>query len=324
MDSAFNYATAPFIVTAAILILILIIFLLIRKSADSKSKITSEFVDHLKIMSGAQYREFENHIKAKTESPIDKWNTYWGTLVKKAGIVESYKYTNEQIGQLLFLGSVIFYTLVSIIFSNYGIGLVPIFSFFLLSIQILEVKAEKRQSVFDEQIPAFLSLLKSNIQAGETPERALMSAIDETDAPLYDELKTAKALIEIGSFQSALSQLRMNTSSEVLKFLCGCIELSASVGANLEDQIDVIEEMLDSNRRLKRKLKVAIAQSKPLLILSSVMVPFLFIYTYLANEQMRSFWFKEPISWVAFILAMGIYGGGTLFVKFMIKKTGEF
>ena len=68
----------------------------------------------------------------------------------------------------------------------------------------IEVKAEKRQSVFDEQIPAFLSLLKSNIQAGETPERALMSAIDETDAPLYDELKTAKALIEIGSFQSAL------------------------------------------------------------------------------------------------------------------------
>ena len=29
MDSAFNYATAPFIVTAAILILILIIFLLL-------------------------------------------------------------------------------------------------------------------------------------------------------------------------------------------------------------------------------------------------------------------------------------------------------
>ena len=54
------------------------------------------------------------------------------------------------------------------------------------------------------------------------------------------------------------------------------------------------------------------------------MVPFLFIYTYLANEQMRSFWFKEPISWIAFILVMVIYGGGTLFVKYMIKKTGEF
>ena len=324
MESAFNYSTAPFIVTAAVIILILIIFLIIRRSINSKNKITSEFMEHLKVMSGSQYRNFEKNLQSKSSSPIDKWNNYWGNMIKKAGIVESYKYTNQQIGQLLILGVIIFYTLVSLIFNNYGIGLVPIFSFFLLAIQILEAKAEQRQAVFDEQIPAFLSLLKSNIQAGETPERALIGAIDETDSPLYDELKTAKALIEIGSFQTALTQLRVNTSSEVLKFLCGCIELSASVGANLEEQIDVIEEMLDSNRRLKRKLKVAIAQSKPLLILSSVMVPFLFIYTYLANEQMRSFWFKEPISWIAFILVMVIYGGGTLFVKYMIKKTGEF
>ena len=53
-------------------------------------------------------------------------------------------------------------------------------------------------------MPIFLSVFKANIRAGETAIRALSNAIDETDSPLYDELKPARALIDVGSFQSAI------------------------------------------------------------------------------------------------------------------------
>ena len=190
--------------------------------------------------------------------------------------------------------------------------------------QFLEGKIEKVQAVYDEQVPAFLSLLKSNIQAGEQPGPALLNAINDTDAPLRNELESAGKLIELGSITQALQELRSHTSNEVLKFLCGCIEISADVGANLEEQIETIEDMLESNRILKRKLQTAVAQNKPLAILSAVLIPGMFIFTYLSQQQMRDYWFKVPISWLMFALVILIYLGGTFATKRIIKKVAEF
>ena len=82
--------------------------------------------------------------------------------------------------------------------------------------------------------------------------------------------------------------------------------------------------MLESNRILKRKLQTAVAQNKPLAILSAVLIPGMFIFTYLSQQQMRDYWFKVPISWLMFALVILIYLGGTFATKRIIKKVAEF
>lgn len=315
----FNYANAPLIVTIIMLITILGTFLFIKRNRNSKNRITEQFMEQLDVMSG---KEVSSSKKAKLDIG-KKWNDIWGNSLKKAGWI-SKDIDNQRVGFLVASITGIFYLLVTLISRNIGIALMPIIAVYMFLYLFLEKAIEDREEIFNEQVPIFLSVFKANIRAGETAIRALSNAIDETDSPLYDELKPARALIDVGSFQSAIEKLRRDTESEALRFLCGCIELSTVVGANLEHQVEIIEEMLDSNRQLKRKLKVAISKNTPLVILSAILIPAVFLFTYIFNEQTRAFWFKTPLSWVAFVLTMGIYLGGVFLAKKVTKKTGKF
>lgn len=318
LKSFINMETLPIFISVGVIVILMITFLYIRRMILNKNKITDDFIEQVNFGIGTGTDVFQ----IKHNDPFAKWNDYWGKNFKKAGMF--LKKSNAQIGFSLFVLLFSVYLLCVIVFQNFGIGLVPIVSFLMFLTQFLEGKIEKVQAVYDEQVPAFLSLLKSNIQAGEQPGPALLNAINDTDAPLRNELESAGKLIELGSITQALQELRGHTSNEVLKFLCGCIEISADVGANLEEQIETIEDMLESNRILKRKLQTAVAQNKPLAILSAVLIPGMFIFTYLSQQQMRDYWFKVPISWLMFALVILIYLGGTFATKRIIKKVAEF
>lgn len=318
----FSYQYAPLIITAIILLIILSIVLAYIKTKESKERITQDFIEKLKVVSGEEYVP-PTFSANKNGNLIEKWNYYWGSKLKYAGLVDD-KYTEHQIGSIIAFGLFVAYAVMTLLFQNYGIGLVPIASFIMFAQQFINMKIDAREKIFDEQIPAFLSILKSNIQANETPERALINAIENIDDPLFSELKIAKSLTETGSFQSALSTLRRRTNNETLKFLTGCIELSSAVGANLEEQIEIIEEMLESKTRLKRKLQVAVSENTPLLLVSAFLIPGLFLFTYLSNQQMRDFWFKNLTSWIVFFLICIIYGSGVILADKMIKKTAKF
>lgn len=318
-----TYQYAPIIITTLLLVILLSIILTVKRSKQNKERITQNFLDQIKLASGEELDDTDFHGKADGNL-IERWNFYWGRKVKDAGLVDDEQMSDQQLGLLFLFIIVVIYGVMTLLFQNFGIGLIPIFSIITFTQQFFNSKIDKRNRIFDEQIPAFLSILKSNIQASETPERALVNAIDNTEDPLFRELKIAKSLTETGSFQVALNTLRKRTSNETLKFLCGCIELSSNVGSNLEDQIEVIEDMLDSNYRLKRKLQIAVSENTPLLIMSSVLIPGLFMFTYLANQQMRDFWFKNWISWAVFFLICLVYGGGIYLTDKVIKNTGKF
>lgn len=161
-------------------------------------------------------------------------------------------------------------------------------------------KVNKISRLLNDQVPSFISTLKSNIQANQTPEKAIIAAVDNTSEPLYSEIKIVKQLAETGSFNDAMRALRNKTNNATLQFLCSCVQLSAEVGSNLEEQLEVIEEIIIARKELDRKLDSAINENKPLLYVSFSIVPGLFIFTYLVNSTARQFWFHSFFSWVAF------------------------
>ena len=320
------YAYAPLFITGFILIILFSVIFYILYQARKTSELDREFMLQLEKASGISDEDYikQKEIEKNKKGIFKSWNKLWGRILLYSGILSKDKYTDQQAGQFVFVATILIYLLVCIMFNNYGIGMIPAVGFLFLLMYYGNNKISAKERLFEDQIPSFLATLKANIQANETPERALINAIENTDDPLFSELVIAKSLTEAGTFKSAIRQLRKQSKNQTLKFLCSCIELSTREGANLESQIVTIEKMLERKRALKRKLDLAIQENKPLLLVSSGLIPGLFILLYLTNEQTREFWFNSFASWIVFFLVIGIFSLGVWAANRIIKKTANF
>lgn len=321
LDNLFSYTNVPAIATIAFILLGLVVVGVWRSFSQSKKKIEEDLLEQLKVMeSMSSGKDIEE--KAKAKNPITWWTDKWGTSMHAAGVMLNY--SKEQCGAIVAAIIGVIYLLAGVITQSFGIGFVIVGSGLVFASIWLRKKAKERKDIFEDQIEPFLSMLKSNVQAGETPERALVAAIDLTTDPLQSELRQARALIETGTFQSALRELRKTTTNDTLRFLCGCIEISSTVGANLEDQIEVIEDLIANKARIRRQLDVAESKHIPLLMVSAILIPGIFIYTYMSSDSAKAFWFNSLGSWLAFGAAFFVYGLGLFIINKMIENTSKF
>lgn len=320
MSNFFNISNIPLIIASMIFIISIIVFVLISISTRKKIESRSSFQKTLEQLTITD--EFEKEEKKKGLI-IDKWNNYWGQRLIEADYASKNK-TKEQVGSMVFFGFLIIYGVFALLFRNFGMGLIPLMAVIPIFSMKVEGRLKAKEKALNDQIPGFLSTLKSNVQAGETPENALYAAIDTTIEPLRDEVYIMRSLIDAGSFHTAISTFRNTTSNKTLKFLCGCIELSSKVGSNLEDQITVIEGIIESNNKLERKLNSAVAENRPLLYVSMCLIPFTFMATYFLDETSRKFWFNSTLSWIIFAVICGIYGAGVFFTNRIIKNNSDF
>lgn len=319
-----TYNNAPIIIVILIAFVMLILAFFISVKFREIQKEEELFLKQLEAVSGSPIEYAEGIEKEKEKINVFKiYKNKMVNMTRAADVVKPTR-TDEEIISPIITVSVVSYLLFTLIFLNPVIGLLPVVLFHVGYMMYCNRRIRKKEELFESQIPGFLSSLKSNIQANETPERALINAIDNTQRPLYDELIIAKQLIQAGTFTSALGTLRKKTYNPTLKFLCSCIELAAQVGTNLEAQIEIIEVMLENRSSLKRKLASAEAENKPLLFVSAGIIPFVFIFTYFMNEQARSFWFVNPWSYLVFFGICLIYISAVYFANKLIDKVGKF
>ena len=256
--------------------------------------------------------DYSNKLQNEKKKTIaERLVAYFSKLLKPAGVVKPDSDDEHNFVMLLVI-SLVIYIISLIITQDVFIGILPIVLFFAILILYCKHKISEQDALLNEQIPSFLSTLKSNIQANETPERALVGAIDSTAEPLYSELLIVKQYIELGNFTQAMTILRQRTNNEALKFLCSCIEISSNVGSNLENQITIIEKLIVDKQELDTKLESAVTENKPLIYVSSICIPGLFIFMYFLNTQARLFWFKTLLSWfllfiIAIVFALGMW-----------------
>lgn len=319
------YAYAPLIITGFLVLIGLSISLYIIIQTKRITHSDLEFMQEIEKAGGLtdeQYLKEQEELRNK--GIVNRWNNHWKKVFIDSDWIPSKDVKPSQLGSLVFFGSLGIYIITSILLSNFGMGIIFALGGLVLLTLAGNAKIKKKQQIFEEQIPAFLSTLKANIQANQAPERALVNAIDNTNDPLYSELVVAKTMSETGSFKAAIIKLKKQTTNSTLKFLCSCIELSSADGSNLEKPIETIEKMLERRRGLKRKLNVAIQENRPLLLVSSGIIPGLFIFLYLVNPMSREFWFKSGFSWIMFALVFVIFGIGTAAANHFIKKTSNF
>jgi Flp pilus assembly protein TadB len=285
--------------TAVVGIIIAYAYFAIKKSGSS-------FDEQLIILT-----EDDNDPNAVPKPSISaRWNRYWSEIAKESGIGHYHEADNNAGRDIVFLGIAAAVAL-SIAFGNVIAGAVVSVGMVFLASTVMKQMSNKKAEQINNQLPGFLFALKANVQASETPEKAILKVIDSMPSPLYDDIVIVKKrLLANSTFKEALQELSYKTASRDLKFLCACMVQASSSGANLEDQISTIQKILDARREVSNELTKAVKSVSPSIWVASIVIPGTFIATYFMDPSSQKFWFIEPFSWVALAGVAILWGAG--------------
>lgn len=305
----------PYFVAAGVTTLFLLLGVLIWMSVRNRFE-KNDYEDQL----GKLLEDDDVEKKVKV-GPIQKWNRHWGKILKGAGFE---KYKNEETssaGRDVFALVIAIAIVVAVLTQNIFAGLGVSILLVAVSGMLIKNVSNKNSEAISKQLPGFLFALKANIQASETNERAMLKVIDNMPSPLYEDLIVVKnKLLASGSFRESLEDLQAKTASSELKFLAACMIQAAASGANLENLIDSIQNILEQRRKVADEIDRAVKSSQPAIWLASGVLPALFLASYSLDVSSRDFWFVTALSWAALVGVAVLYVAGLLLVRREVAK----
>lgn len=251
---------------------------------------------------------------------VTRWNRYWSERFKAMGWAK-YNSKESSAGRDILVVGLLIAVVAGLFIRNIpgGIAIAAVALYVIGS--FMKSRSSKQSDVLNAQLPGFLFALKANIQANETPERAVLKVVDNMPKPLYDDLVIVKSrILANSSFRDALEDLASKTSSRDLQFLCACMIQATTTGANLESQITVIQHVLEARRKVSDELAKAIRSAMPAIYIASVVIPGAFIFSLFFDANAANFWFKEPISWAALAGVVAFYTVGVWLSKKLVDN----
>ncbi len=262
----------------------------------------------------------EDDNEAEETGVLDKWSRYWDAQFKELGW-SRYNDNPLRAGREVMMLAGVIAIIGSAITANFFIGpVLAVISIFAASYVIKMITGKKARQI-SMQLPGFLFALKANIQANETPERAILKVIDAMPSPLYDDLVIVRNHILANStFKEALLDLSEKTASRDLKFLAACMIQAANSGANLEDQIGVIQSVIDARQQISDEIDKAARSAEPAMWAASVAIPGVFIALFALDPNASIFWFNNFISWILFGVIIGLWVTGILLARRLVSN----
>lgn len=302
-----SYKMIPYVGTGVfvVVLVVLFIYLMTVQMKEKRNEINFNKQLHYSINPEDEQDEKESFLTKKMRALPE--------LLIKSGMAKKTTRVDDIQKRILLIGAVIF-MLATLITRNPLGGLIPIVFLYGGVTVFAMFKISKVKNLMNEQIPAFVSTFKANIQANQHAQNAMINAIDNTASPLYDELARAKSIMEAGDFRPGIIALRMNTENETLRQMASCIELASSSGSNIEEQIEIIEEIIKDKQTIERKKKLGVNENKPLFYIAALMVPASFVGSYLISDLHRSYWFSTPTSYLillGILIVMGLSSWAT-------------
>lgn len=256
----------------------------------------------------------------KGRNIVEKWNIYWGKLGRLTRY-SRYAKRRSPAGRDVVLAFIAAFAVVSVLTRNIILGLVfSVAGLFVLS-QLSNFKKNKKERQIRAQLPGFLFALRANIQANQTPVRAILKIVDNMPNPLKADLMIAKRkILSNMSLEDALKDMADQTISDELKFLAACIIQASQNGANIESQLTVIQNVLDQRRDAEDALNRAVHSVTPTIVAATAVIPVAFLGIYLISEESRKFWFNTLASWLAFFMIIFLYVLGMVLSRRSVNK----
>jgi tight adherence protein C len=145
------------------------------------------------------------------------------------------------------------------------------------SIMLSRALKARKESI-QRELPDFLDLLGSTVQAGLALNAALVQAVDATHGPLHDELTSLLAEIRLGRPRAdAFNALAERVNEESVTTMVTAIVQAERLGSNLSDVLRELAKETRDRRWLRAEERAAHLPVKMLLPMALFMIPSLYL-----------------------------------------------
>jgi tight adherence protein B len=133
----------------------------------------------------------------------------------------------------------------------------------MLPVGFVWVKAKRRVSAFENQLPDFLITLAASLKAGHSFKQGLQTVVDEGRPPASKELRRVLTEARLGRpLEEALAEMAARLGSKNFEFVITAVTIQGQVGGSLAGLIDMVADTVRQRQQFARKIKALTAMGR--------------------------------------------------------------
>ena len=148
----------------------------------------------------------------------------------------------------------------------------------------VSVKAGRRRSAFERQLPDALTLLAGTLRAGYSIGQAITAVSEDVPDPLGGELRRAMSEAQLGRpIEDALTGVAERLTSRDFAWTVLAISIQREVGGNLSELLDTVATTMVERERLRREVKGLTAEGRMSAIVLGALPLGMMAFMYVSN-----------------------------------------
>ncbi|SDP05715.1 tight adherence protein B [Paenibacillus sp. yr247] len=215
------------------------------------------------------------------------------------------------------IAALLLLALMLLITSNLGFALIGFVMGYLSPRFWIKKKTRERIKKFNDGLEDMIMTVIGSLRAGFSFAQALKTVVDESEAPIKDEIEILLKEMQYGtSMEEALEHLKVRMPSEDLDLLVQAVLIQRQVGGNLAVVLDTIVRTIRDRNKIHRQIKTLTAQGRMSGWVIGLLPFGLSVILYLIQPSYIGTLFTHPIG----LMLVGGAGVSMLIGLFLIRK----
>jgi tight adherence protein B len=184
----------------------------------------------------------------------------------------------------------------------------------------VRLKAKKRLTLFESQLPETLITMAASLKAGHAFNQSVSSVVREGADPTAKEFSRVLAEIQLGSnSELALQAMADRMNSYNFGFVVMAVNIQRTVGGSLADILDMVSDTVRQRQQFERKVKALTAQGR-MSAYVLIAMPFLMgLAIFALNPTYMSVLFTTTMGKVMVAGGLVMMGIGSMIIKKIVS-----
>ena len=184
----------------------------------------------------------------------------------------------------------------------------------------VRLKARKRLTLFESQLPETLITMAASLKAGHAFNQSVASVVREGADPTAKEFSRVLAEIQLGSnSEHALQAMADRMNSYNFGFVVMAVNIQRTVGGSLADILDMVSDTVRQRQQFERKVKALTAQGR-MSAYVLIAMPFLMgLAIFALNPTYMSVLFTTTMGKVMIAGSLVMMGIGSMIIKKIVS-----
>ncbi len=184
----------------------------------------------------------------------------------------------------------------------------------------VRMKAKKRLSLFENQLPETLITMAAGLKAGHAFNQAVSSVVKEGAEPTAKEFSRVVSEIQLGApSEEALEAMAQRMNSYNFGFVVMAVNIQRTVGGSLADILDMVSDTVRQRQQFEKKVKALTAQGR-MSAYVLIAMPFLMgLAIFALNPSYMSILFTSTIGQVMIGGSLVMMAIGSLIIRKIVS-----